>query len=447
MPTITGTSGNDTLTGTDGDDTIDGGAGDDIITGGLGQDYLNGGADTNQFNSDTYRFLTAADSPRGGTIDTINWSQFDRIDLSAMVISRLTISYVGQYSPAYVWAETSGGDMELSLAGGPFLASSIVGYSGPLRLVGSSRIDDLTGGTSSDLIYGNDGGDDIRGGGGADVLYGGSDRDRFFYYAPSESRVGAADFLADFTPGGDNITFAVSNLTSINILYLESGGASVWAESTSGQYLILSTSRIYSSDIQNNNSLGTNCYGSTGNDYILGNLFSGDILNGQEGNDTIDGDRGDDVIIGGGGFDALYGGLGRDRFSYFLASDSIIGRADIIFDFVSGTDRIDLTLVRTGANDRFGIAYLGTGSFLFVDLGGEGTYDMLIQLANTHLLASDIAWGTANGALEETAKSDLPEVAPVEEGALGLTGQTGGFMLDLDPTAFGDFQHGRDWYF
>ncbi|MBJ7485622.1 M10 family metallopeptidase C-terminal domain-containing protein, partial [Brevundimonas sp.] len=137
-------------------------------------------------------------------------------------------------------------------------------------------------------------------------------------------------------------------------------------------------------------------------------------------------------------------------FVYVAASDSTVAAADGIFGFVSGQDRIDLTGVRTGASDAFGIAYLGTGSFLFVDLGGNGTNDMLIQLADTHLLASDIRWSASAGELEPISKDTGADVLPVEwaeDGNLiGPMTWTGRYMLDLDTVATAGLHHTPDWY-
>ncbi|MBJ7486693.1 M10 family metallopeptidase C-terminal domain-containing protein [Brevundimonas sp.] len=150
--------------------------------------------------------------------------------------------------------------------------------------------------------------------------------------------------------------------------------------------------------------------------------------------------------------DALFGDAGADLFVYRSVLDSMEGAADGIFGFVSGQDRIDLSGLRNSAADVFGIAYLGTGSFLFVDIGGDGYNELVIQLANTTLVASDINWGSA-------PSSAAPAAGPT--GAVGLTvldeaatdfaewssliGQTGGAMADLE-TVWAHGRHGPDWY-
>lgn len=114
--------------------------------------------------------------------------------------------------------------------------------------------------------------------------------------------------------------------------------------------------------------------GGSGNDRILGRdgqdtlLGEGgnDFLHGEGGNDVIRGGLGADTVIGGGGADILTGGAGRDIFRFVAMSDlGMSDTADLITDFVRGTDRIDLSLIdaftATRANDSF--VFRGTGAF------------------------------------------------------------------------------------
>ena len=83
-------------------------------------------------------------------------------------------------------------------------------------------------------------------------------------------------------------------------------------------------------------------YGGSGGDTIKGNN-GGDTIYGGSGNDTINGNNGDDTVVGGFGADALTGGAGNDKFKYLSIADSRAGQFDIITDFTSGSDKIDLT--------------------------------------------------------------------------------------------------------
>ena len=82
-------------------------------------------------------------------------------------------------------------------------------------------------------------------------------------------------------------------------------------------------------------------YGGSGNDTIKGN-DGDDTIYGGSGSDTINANNGNDTIIGGFGSDQLTGSNGDDRFVYLSVADSNAAQFDVISDFRSGSDRIDL---------------------------------------------------------------------------------------------------------
>lgn len=77
-----------------------------------------------------------------------------------------------------------------------------------------------------------------------------------------------------------------------------------------------------------------------------------DNVTGGTAVDTIDGGDGDDTIDGDAGADILTGGAGADTFVYNAVGDSSGTGIDIIQDFVSGTDKIDLSAI-TAATDTY----------------------------------------------------------------------------------------------
>lgn len=83
--------------------------------------------------------------------------------------------------------------------------------------------------------------------------------------------------------------------------------------------------------------LGLNLSGNA-SDTALNGTASDDILSGAGGNDQISGGEGNDILLDGAGTDHLQGGAGADTF--ILTQD---GARDIISDFQSGIDRIDLS--------------------------------------------------------------------------------------------------------
>lgn len=188
-----------------------------------------------------------------------------------------------------------GAGLNDTLAAGAAAPVVIYGFSGNDLISGSNvDTDELYGNEGNDTIYGLGGKDFIAGGVGNDLLYGGDGDDTVF---------------------GDVGDDTISGGTGNDIL----GGGQ-------GNDLI---------------------YGDDGNDIIWGEQGN-DNLYGGAGNDTIYGGQGDDVIAGGENDDFINGDKGNDNLSGNAGSDTFafsqVGTADadVVVDFVSGTDKIAL---------------------------------------------------------------------------------------------------------
>ena len=138
--------------------------------------------------------------------------------------------------------------------------------------------------------------------------------------------------------------------------------------------------------------------GGAGNDTLHGNSGN-DTLTGDAGNDTLKGEAGNDRITGGLGRDKMWGGAGKDVFDFNSVKESKVGsQRDIIYDFKSGQDRIDLrdidaNVLRKG-NQKFfwtgldapflspkdGAAFLQAG---FTGKAGELRFDRGILMGDT----------------------------------------------------------------
>jgi VCBS repeat-containing protein len=117
--------------------------------------------------------------------------------------------------------------------------------------------------------------------------------------------------------------------------------------------------------------------GESGNDTLSGlsgndSLWGGtglDRLEGGTGNDSLRGDAGNDWIIGGLGRDKMWGGSGRDVFDFNTVKESKVGaQRDVIHDFRSGQDRIDLRGIDANELRKGNQKFSWTGSdgpFLF----------------------------------------------------------------------------------
>lgn len=177
--------------------------------------------------------------------------------------------------------------------------------------------------------------------------------------------------------------------------------------------------------------------GNDGNDQISGGLgadrigggLGNDVLNGNEGNDSLVGSAGDDTLVGGAGNDTMLGGTGADRFTGNVGTDYMYAGVDsdrdvfvfrgvdnstagatrdVIYEFVAGTDDINLILIdanSTLANDQgfsfsgttaqansvwYALTRSGTDVVVFADVDGDAIKDFSVQLVGvTALTASD----------------------------------------------------------
>ena len=164
-------------------------------------------------------------------------------------------------------------------------------------------------------------------------------------------------------------------------------------------------------------------FGGTGNDQLFGGE-GWDELYGADGNDRLDGGTGNDLLDGGTGVDQLFGRAGVDRLLggsgndildggadadvlnggsgydvfIFLSAEQIgtkAGAHDLITDFVSGTDKIDLSAiyggrafggVSAGSNPNpYGISTFNEGGSTWVvgDVDGDTNADFAIELTGT----------------------------------------------------------------
>jgi Ca2+-binding RTX toxin-like protein len=150
-------------------------------------------------------------------------------------------------------------------------------------------------------------------------------------------------------------------------------------------------------------------FGGAGDDDIDGG-FLNDTIKGGTGDDTLRGGDGNDTNFGGTSFDTMNGGLGQDTFVFESNSEigTVAGARDVIDDFVSGEDIIDLAgvdantvlagnqaFVFIGAGNFTGVAgqlrYSAVDGLLQGDTNGDAVADFSLELANRPaLLAGDI---------------------------------------------------------
>jgi autotransporter-associated beta strand protein len=299
-----------------------------------------------------------------------------------------------------------------------------------ITLNGNANNNGLTGSNARDIINGLDGNDTLNGFGGIDIINGGNGDD-----------VIQVSTSGSFLDGGANVDTLqiLSNAITLgsvsgfeNIIIGGGGSLTLTGAQFAGGFDLFSTlsgtgtitvnlaaggavMNARGMAVQLGSSINFTVNGNSGADSIkialgaTGSLSGGvgtDVIVGGNLVDTINGGSDIDKIRGGGGADVLAGGSGADVFKYRNASDSGLGAAaDNITDFVSGTDRINLTRIDTNpflAGDQ-NFVFVDTVAFTnngiaqvrWVDLGadlrveadvnGDGVADMHILLQGAGL--------------------------------------------------------------
>lgn len=336
--------------GTTGDDNLVGTAANESIFALAGNDTLDGGGGVDiligSTGNDTYIVDTTTDTLTelaGGGTDTVQ--------------SSVTFTIGATFE-------------NLTLTGSNAINGT--GNAGNNVLIGNSNNNVLIGLAGNDTITGGDGNDTLDGGTGVDTMTGGVGDDIYF--------VGAA-------------TDVVNELANEGI---DTVNSSV-------------TRNLSGTQLENITLTGTTNITSVGNAFnnvMIGNTGN-NTLNGDVGNDTLNGGNGNDSLIGAAGADSLTGGVGVDTFVYSAVAQSIGVNQDTITDFVSGTDRINLSQidanVNVAGNDAF--TFIGSASFtgpgqvrydagtglLQANINGTFAPELQIQLSgNPTLVAADI---------------------------------------------------------
>jgi Ca2+-binding RTX toxin-like protein len=332
---LDGGDGNDMLGGSSGNDSLIGGNGNDTLIAGAGADTMIGGAGIDKFRIDSSQFRSN-DSIDGGTniggVDVLElWGKSavnDGAFAGVKAIEKLVV--VGNNLDSTL--NTSAMSVQLgALARASGLAEIVVQD-------GDGAYLDLAQLTSANTVTGGTGADSIVGFAGADTLNGGSGSDTLILNATS----------TDLNRAGND-----------QLVYIENIDAS---KSLSGVLINLA---------------------------IQSETLS---INGGNFSDTITGGLAADALNGGAGADSLVGGAGADRFIYSTLTDSLAGSSastsgDTINDFVSATDKIDVSAASLTAIQAVGGAGL---------LSGTG-----YTAAGTSNLGADIATaiGTGGGTL------------------------------------------------
>ena len=157
--------------------------------------------------------------------------------------------------------------------------------------------------------------------------------------------------------------------------------------------------------------LGAGTYSSVGGKYNNVYVSPASVIEnaiGGSGNDRMIGNEADNVLVGGEGADTLRGAGGRNVFKYNSVADSAYAAADLLTDFKTGWDKIDLCTMANAAGVSLNLVPDFTGTpgdtvikynmysgryFLAIDLSGNGRSDFLIK--STRPISPDDVLGLA----------------------------------------------------
>jgi Ca2+-binding RTX toxin-like protein len=341
---VAGSAGNDVLLlQQGGDDTALGGAGNDVLYFGAalgGGDVADGGDGRD------------AVVLQGNYTLTLSETNLVRIE-SISIQSGANATFGDTANNSY--------DYDLTTADGNVAAGQQLIVNGQSLRAGEDFTFD--GSAESDgrfLVYGGHGVDDLTGGDGADV---------FFFEGVrwgADDEVNGGDgrdaLVISGGSGTTHIEFAADALTSIESISLNNRFATDPTQKPSYELV------LHNGNVAAGGTLIVNGSSIPGGQQVIidgrgvhgGNLtlFAGG------GHDVLTGGDGADLIVGGAGADSLTGGGGADTFRYDAASDSV-GLADLIGDFQSGLDRIDLSRIDAdtiaGGNQAF--SWIGSNAF------------------------------------------------------------------------------------
>lgn len=274
----------------------------------------------------------------------------------------------------------------------------IYGDAGRNVLMGDDGNDQIFTGTEGDFVGGGAGNDTVRGSDGNDTIYAGLGDDNIgggagndLIYGSDGSNVIYAGLGNDTVQGGTGNDTIVGG-GGYNALLGNDGNDLIYA-AASGEFMAggAGNDSVFGADG------GDTIFAGIGDDFIGGGAGNDQIFAGA-GSNRIYGGLGNDTITAGVGRDVMTGGPGADVFVFTSAAAIGIGAGrDVITDFASGVDDIDLRGLGQTFNGSSGLTaggaasfyYFAAGGLLIGDQNGDGVADWVIELSGAPSVAAD----------------------------------------------------------
>lgn len=239
-------------------------------------------------------------------------------------------------------------------------------------LRGNGGNDNLDGRSGADRLEGGAGDDLLTGGAGNDLLIGGAGHDRvaltgaFADYAITVTAEGLriTDLRIDSPDGTDTVT----GVESFGFSDGDRAGSALWG-------VVVTTTLTSAGNVVTVSDTDHHSIAGLGGADSLTGGDGFDTLLGGAGADTLSGGGSDDMINGGAGSDVLSGGAGSDVFVFASTADSPRLASDLIVDFATGFDAIDLSAIDADSTT------LGDQAFTFLGSAAFGHHAAELRLA------------------------------------------------------------------
>ena len=371
---LVGSGFDDDLTGTSGNNRIIAGAGNDRVVAGLGDDYADGGAgrDTLDFSGAAsgifvYLYYSGSWNTGQGTDTFVNFENVDGSQFGDYIYSGYT---GGQFSgndgnDIFGVIVVASGVHEFDGGNGSdqlYIAAGALGMRIDLNItdvqiagenqIRIQNIENLTTGSSNDLLFGTSGNNVLSGGDGFDFLDGREGDDTLIGGFGDDTLVGRAGADALYGEAGNDVLYGGDNADTLSggdgADFVDGGNGNDSLSGDLGSDILVGR---FGNDTLFGGDGADTLYGSAGADTLYGDAGN-DILDGGDQADTLDGGVGDDTLYGRYGNDVLRGGDGNDTLDGGVGADFLDGGEGN--DTLTGGINIDTLVGRAGADSLHG---------------------------------------------------------------------------------------------